>query len=130
MRRAALVLAIAAALAGAVEAAQVRIPALAGARGIAEAASPGDEAVLDADEGHAILRPEQEVRRVYDHAQAARTARQAGWAALRDRPARTADGRKPIHGNRPKMSTGTKYQNGSARPCTVDVNRAQCSCPR
>jgi phosphotransferase system enzyme I (PtsP) len=68
------------------------IPALAGARGIADAASPGDEAVLDADEGHAILRPEQEVRRVYEHAQAARTARQAGWAALRDRPARTADG--------------------------------------
>jgi len=68
------------------------IPALAGARGIAEAARDGDEAVVDADEGHAILRPEQEVRRLYDHALAARTAREAGWAALRDRPAATADG--------------------------------------
>ena len=68
------------------------LPALAGARGILEAAEDGDVAVLDADDGQVILRPDQEVVRVYERAQAARSARQAGWAALRDQPTVTADG--------------------------------------
>ena len=68
------------------------LPALAGARGILEAAEDGDQAVLDADDGQVILRPEQEVVRVYERAQEARSARQAGWAALRDLPTVTADG--------------------------------------
>ena len=68
------------------------LPALAGARGILEAAEDGDIAVLDADDGQVVLRPDQEVVRVYERAQAARSARQAGWAALRDQPTVTADG--------------------------------------
>ena len=68
------------------------LPMLGGARGVVDAAEPGDEAVLDADESQLILRPESEVEQGYRHAIAARTARQAGWAALRERPAVTADG--------------------------------------
>ena len=68
------------------------LPALAAPRGALEAAETGDEAVLDADEGHLVLRPEREVVRVYRRAQEARVARAANWAALRDRPAATADG--------------------------------------
>jgi phosphotransferase system enzyme I (PtsP) len=68
------------------------LPALGGARGVVEAARSGDPAVLDADEGRLILRPDSEVRQTYAHALEARTARQAGWAAFRNRPSATADG--------------------------------------
>lgn len=68
------------------------LPALAGARGALDAAENGDSAVLDADEGQLILRPEVEVVSAYRRAQQAHSARAAGWAALRDRPAVTADG--------------------------------------
>ena len=68
------------------------VPALAGARGMLEAAENGDTAVLDADDGLVILRPEHEVVRVYHRAQEARSARAAGWATLRDQPAITRDG--------------------------------------
>src|SRR5260370_1171038 len=71
-------------------------PALAGPRGVRETAEDGDELILDADDavgaGQVILRPEQEVRQAYHRALGARSARQAGWAALRDRPAATRDG--------------------------------------
>lgn len=66
--------------------------ALAGARGILEAAAPGDEVLLDADEGQVMLRPEQELRQAYLRALDERSARQAEWAVLRDQPTRTADG--------------------------------------
>ena len=76
------------------------IPAVSGARGILETAEDGDEAIVDADDGpggglggcQVILRPEQDVRQVYARAMEARTARQAGFAALRDVPGRTKDG--------------------------------------
>ena len=68
------------------------IPALGGARGVVESADPGDEAVLDGDEGQVFLRPEQELKFGYLNAIEARTARQAGWATLRDKPAATRDG--------------------------------------
>jgi phosphotransferase system enzyme I (PtsP) len=70
------------------------IPTLAGARGILEAAETGDEAVLDADEGQIILRPEQELREVYQQARQAQSERRAGWAALRSRPTATRDGQR------------------------------------
>jgi phosphotransferase system enzyme I (PtsP) len=70
----------------------IGLPALGGGRGVVAAARPGDQAVLDADEGRLILRPDAEVRQVYAHALEARTARQAGWAAFRNRPTVTADG--------------------------------------
>ena len=69
------------------------LPAVGGARGMLDAAEPGDEAVVDADEGQLVLRPEAEVRPTYLRALEAQDARcEAGWAALRDRPAVTADG--------------------------------------
>ncbi len=74
----------------------LELPALAGARGILETAEHGDEVILDADDpggaGQVMLRPEQELRQAYRRALEARNARQAGWAALRDRPAVTRDG--------------------------------------
>ena len=68
------------------------LPTLSGARGILDTAAAGDCVILDADEGQAILRPEQDVKQVYEHALEMRTARVAGYAAMRDRPAVTRDG--------------------------------------
>jgi phosphotransferase system enzyme I (PtsP) len=68
------------------------LPAVGGTRGVLDAAEAGDEAVVDAEEGQLVLRPEVEVRATYVRALATRSAREAGWAALRDRPAATADG--------------------------------------
>lgn len=68
------------------------LPAIGGTRGMLETVQPGDEAVLDGDEGQIILRPEAEVRQVYVRALESQTAQHAGWAALRGRPAVTADG--------------------------------------
>jgi len=68
------------------------IPAIGSARGVLEYANPGDEAVIDADEGQIFLRPAQELKQGYISAIAARSARQAGWASLRDKPALTSDG--------------------------------------
>ena len=70
------------------------LPAVGGTRGMLDAAEPGDEAVVDADEGQLVLRPEVEVRATYLRALEARTALEAGWAPLRDRPGITADGVK------------------------------------
>lgn len=68
------------------------IPMLGGARGVLDTAEAGDEAVLNADEGQLVLRPEAEVKQIFVRALAARDAQQAGWASLRDKKAMTADG--------------------------------------
>ncbi len=68
------------------------IPAVAGAVGALEAIEPGDDAVLDADEGRFILRPEPDLRQAYRRAIEARAERAAAFTAVRDRPSRTADG--------------------------------------
>ena len=68
------------------------IPAIGGTRGMLDTAEPGDEAVVDADEGQLVLRPEAEVRQAYVRALDAQTAQHAGWALLRDQPGVTADG--------------------------------------
>jgi phosphotransferase system, enzyme I, PtsP len=68
------------------------LPAVGGTRGVLDAAELGDEAVVDAGEGQLVLRPEVEVRAAYVRALEARSAREAGWAGLRSRPATTADG--------------------------------------
>jgi len=70
----------------------LNLPTLGGARGVLDAAEEADEAVLNADEGMLVLRPDVEVKRIFTRALAARAAQQAGWAALRDKPAVTADG--------------------------------------
>ena len=68
------------------------LAALGGARGAAEAANPGDEAVVDAQEGGLILRPEGGVWQAYQAAAAARETRAAARAKLRDAPNLTRDG--------------------------------------
>jgi phosphotransferase system enzyme I (PtsP) len=68
------------------------IPALGGLRGMLDSAEQGDDAVVDADEGQFILRPEAEVRRAYVRAREARSAKYAELATWRGRPATTADG--------------------------------------
>ena len=68
------------------------LPSVGGTRGMLDTAEPGDEAVVDGDEGQLVLRPEAEVRATYLRELAARTALEAGWAPLRDRPGTTADG--------------------------------------
>jgi len=68
------------------------LPALGGMRGILSAAEPGDEAILDADDGTFYIRPGTELLQTYLRAQEAQSARQAGLQRLRHRPAATADG--------------------------------------
>ena len=68
------------------------IPAVGGARGLIDALGHGDEAVLDADAGHLILRPEVEVRDNYSRAIEARAARRAGFGKLIREPSVTLDG--------------------------------------
>jgi phosphotransferase system enzyme I (PtsP) len=68
------------------------LPTLSGMRGMLEAFEPGDDAVLDADEGMLVLRPETEMKQAYVRALQANSERSAGWVALRERPSQTADG--------------------------------------
>lgn len=68
------------------------IPALGGPRGALAAAGPGEEAMLDADQGTLILRPDAEVRQLCLRAIETRAALAAGQAGLRALPAATADG--------------------------------------
>jgi len=68
------------------------LPAVGGTRGMLDSATPGDEAVVDGDEGQLVLRPEVEVRTTYLREMEARSALEAGWAPLRERPGITADG--------------------------------------
>jgi phosphotransferase system enzyme I (PtsP) len=68
------------------------IPAIGGLRGILQSAEQGDDAVVDADDGQFILRPETAVRGAYIRAREARNAKYAELAAWRGRPAATADG--------------------------------------
>jgi len=68
------------------------LPMLGGARGVLDTAETGDAAVLNADDGQLVLRPEAEVKQIFVRALAARDAQQAGWAGLRDKKAVSADG--------------------------------------
>ncbi|MBV9655593.1 MAG: GAF domain-containing protein [Acetobacteraceae bacterium] len=68
------------------------MPALSGARGAVDAATEAEFAILDADEGQLLIRPDAEVRESYLRAIETRSEQRAGWVSLRDRPAATADG--------------------------------------
>lgn len=70
------------------------LPMVAGAEGIVEAAEPGDDVLLDAEDGQAVLRPEAELRQAFSRALAARQSRLAAHEALRDQPAVSADGKR------------------------------------
>jgi phosphotransferase system enzyme I (PtsP) len=68
------------------------LPLASGARGLLDAAEEGEEAILDAEEGALILRPEAEVIQAYRRMLADRQTRAASWNALRHRPASSRDG--------------------------------------
>ncbi|HVY17618.1 MAG TPA: phosphoenolpyruvate--protein phosphotransferase [Rhodopila sp.] len=68
------------------------IPALGNLRGILDAAENADQAVVDADDGQFILRPEAEVRDAYARVRETKSAKSAELAVWRERPAITADG--------------------------------------
>ena len=68
------------------------LPAMGGVRGVVDAAELGDDAVLDADDGLLILRPDTEVRGAYTRARDTRQQIEAGFAAQRHLPAQTRDG--------------------------------------
>ena len=68
------------------------LPAVGGVRGLMDAAEAGDDAILDAEDGQVLLRPEAEVRRAYARALDTRIQLEAGFAAQRHRPAQTRDG--------------------------------------
>ncbi|MCS6853903.1 MAG: GAF domain-containing protein [Elioraea sp.] len=68
------------------------IPLLAGCRGVWEAAQPGETALVDADRGRLVLRPDAELVSAYRARQAARAARVAEMASLRLLPPLTRDG--------------------------------------
>jgi phosphotransferase system enzyme I (PtsP) len=70
------------------------LPTLIGVAGVIDAIGPEDEAVLNADEGQLVLRPEQELKSAYLRALLSQAERQARWSALRDQPGCTADGRR------------------------------------
>jgi phosphotransferase system enzyme I (PtsP) len=70
------------------------IPMLGGCRGALISITPGETAVLDADEGRLILHPEGELEAGYRAAIAARAVRRAGLAAFRHKPAVSADGER------------------------------------
>jgi phosphotransferase system enzyme I (PtsP) len=70
------------------------LPCVGGARGAIDASNAGDDAVLDADEGTLILRPDPNVREAYERVLAARAVRSAAWLALRDTPSVTRDGQR------------------------------------
>lgn len=70
----------------------LEIPALAVEAGVLEAVREGDDALVDADGGVFILRPDPDVILLYDRAVAARSSRAAALAAYRDRPSVTKDG--------------------------------------
>ena len=68
------------------------LPALGGARGAIDAVEEGDSAVLDADEGQLILRPDEQVRTAYHRALQVRLVIEREFALQRDLPSRTAEG--------------------------------------
>ncbi len=68
------------------------MPAVGGVRGVLGAVEEGDSAVLDADEGQLILRPDGEVRAAYERALRVRQKIEQGYAAQRDKPSQTRDG--------------------------------------
>ncbi|NLW79622.1 MAG: phosphoenolpyruvate--protein phosphotransferase [Ruminococcaceae bacterium] len=68
------------------------IPAVVGVPGIATAAQPGDDAIVDGDAGRVLLRPEPAAVAEYQHYLGQQAAEQQQLWAWRSRPTATADG--------------------------------------
>lgn len=68
------------------------LPMLGRVRDVLVKVDPGDPVIADAETGQVVLRPSDDVRDAITAAIAARSERQAAYAALRDQPAVTRDG--------------------------------------
>jgi phosphotransferase system enzyme I (PtsP) len=68
------------------------VPLVGGVSGIADAARPGDMAVIDPDTGDVHLRPAPDMVAAFQAKQALRAQRVARYTAIRDEPAVTRDG--------------------------------------
>lgn len=70
------------------------LPAIGGVDATWAGTEEGVEAVLDADEGRLLIRPEPEVDRYYERALERLAAEGRAWGALRDAPNLTLDGER------------------------------------
>lgn len=68
------------------------IPTLGGIEGLTTRIDQGDWLIVDAEQGILHVRPDDSLYDAYKARVALRSERQAGYAALRDKPARTKDG--------------------------------------
>ncbi|MCB9972258.1 MAG: phosphoenolpyruvate--protein phosphotransferase [Hyphomonas sp.] len=69
------------------------IPTLGGIEGLTTRIDQGDWLIVDAEQGTLHVRPDNSLYDAYKARVALRSERQAAYAALRDKPARTKDGR-------------------------------------
>jgi phosphotransferase system enzyme I (PtsP) len=72
----------------------LNVPLIGGINGITQATEPGDRIIVDGENGQVFVRPSQDVLRAFGQSLAARQARVAEYAALRDDPPVTRDGRR------------------------------------
>ena len=68
------------------------IPTLGGLEGLIREIEPGDQLIVDAEQGILHLRPDESLLEAYETRRVLRTERQASFQALRNQPARTRDG--------------------------------------
>ncbi|MGB3624393.1 MAG: phosphoenolpyruvate--protein phosphotransferase [Henriciella sp.] len=68
------------------------IPTIGGVGGLSALVSPGDQIIVDGEEGTLHVRPDQSLLDAYQTRTVLRTERQAAFQALRDQPSRTRDG--------------------------------------
>lgn len=68
------------------------VPTLGGVGTLNTIVAPGDQVIVDAEEGTLHIRPDQSLLDAYDTRRLLRTERQAAFKALREQPSRTRDG--------------------------------------
>ncbi|GGB76233.1 phosphoenolpyruvate--protein phosphotransferase [Henriciella pelagia] len=68
------------------------IPTIGGVGGLSALVAPGDQVIVDAEQGTLHIRPDQSLLDAYQTRSVLRTERQAAFQALRDQPSRTRDG--------------------------------------
>ena len=68
------------------------IPTIGGVGGLSAIVGPGDQMIVDAEQGTLHIRPDQSLLDAYQTRTVLRTERQASFQALRDQPSRTRDG--------------------------------------
>ncbi len=68
------------------------IPTIGGVGGLSALVAPGDQIIVDAEQGTLHIRPDEDLLDAYGTRSLLRTERQASFLALRDQPSRTRDG--------------------------------------